>query len=307
MPINAHPDYLAAERGFHQAETSEQKIRALKKMISVAPKHKGAENLRKQLKTRLRKLKYSKEKQDKSGKSSYKGIKKDDMQAVIVGETNSGKSSLLSILTNAQPEIADYNFTTKHPIIGMTKYSGTNIQLIENPAIESEYYNKGLTNTTDTLIILITDFNQLEKINQELKNFKGKKIIVFNDKDNRNQNELRKLEATLKSKKLNFILVNLKNKRADLDNSFNSGRGGRGVDGGTLNLRATQESEELTQKLNILLEQNKTIARGFTLMNEKIEELFNNSIENESNLTNAEKSLLREKQTLENFKPREYY
>ena len=95
--------------------------------------------------------------------------------------------------------------------------------------------------------------------------------------------------------------------RTDLDNSFNSGRGGRGVDGGTLNLRATQESEELTQKLNILLEQNKTIARGFTLMNEKIEELFNNSIENESNLTNAEKSLLREKQTLENFKPREYY
>jgi ribosome-interacting GTPase 1 len=210
MPINAHPDYLAAERGFHQAETSEQKIRALKKMISVAPKHMGAENLRKQLKTRLRKLKYSKEKQDKSGKSSYKGIKKDDMQAVIVGETNSGKSSLLSILTNAQPEIADYNFTTKHPIIGMTKYSGTNIQLIENPAIESEYYNKGLTNTTDTIIIIITSFEQLEKINQELKNFKGKKIIVFNDKDKRNQNELRKLEATLKSKKLNFIILSLR-------------------------------------------------------------------------------------------------
>ena len=69
-------------------------------------------------------------------------------------------------------------------------------------------------------------------------------------------------------------------------------------------------NEELTEKFNILLEQNKTIARGFTLMNEKIEELFNNSktkFELEGPLTNTEQSLLREKQTLENFKPREYY
>ena len=66
MPINAHPEYLAAEREYLAAQTTEQKIVKLKKMIAVAPKHKGAENLLKQLKTRLKKLKYSKEKESKT-------------------------------------------------------------------------------------------------------------------------------------------------------------------------------------------------------------------------------------------------
>ena len=59
MPINAHPDFLAAEKVYITAETKEQKINALKKMISHAPSHKGAENLRAQLKRRLAKLKYA--------------------------------------------------------------------------------------------------------------------------------------------------------------------------------------------------------------------------------------------------------
>jgi len=210
MPINAHPDYLVAEREHYLAQTLEDKIKTLKKMISVVPKHKGAENLRAQLKTKLKKLKEKFSKSKKSEKGSKQGIKKQDIQAVIIGETNSGKSSLLTLLTNAKPEIANYNFTTKHPVIGMMNYAGTQIQLIENPAIESEYYNKSLTNTADTLVIIITTLKQLEKINQEIKNFKSKKIIVFNNKNNLNQNELRKLEATLGSKKYNFIIINLR-------------------------------------------------------------------------------------------------
>jgi ribosome-interacting GTPase 1 len=77
------------------------------------------------------------------------GIKKEDMQAVIVGFTNSGKSSLLKILTNAEPEIASYKFTTKHSIIGMMPYLETLIQLIEIPAIDSEYYDKGIVHRKD--------------------------------------------------------------------------------------------------------------------------------------------------------------
>jgi ribosome-interacting GTPase 1 len=77
------------------------------------------------------------------------------MQAVIIGMTNTGKSSLLKLLTNSEPEIADYNFTTKFPIVGMMNYLGTNIQLIDIPAIESDYYNKGLVNTADTILILV--------------------------------------------------------------------------------------------------------------------------------------------------------
>ena len=42
-----------------------------------------------------------------------------------------GKSSLLSALTNAKPEIADFQFVTKQPIIGIMNYSNANIQIIE--------------------------------------------------------------------------------------------------------------------------------------------------------------------------------
>jgi len=56
MPINAHPEYFAAEKEYLLAQSLEEKIEKLKKLISLAPHHKGAENLRAQLKTRLKKF-----------------------------------------------------------------------------------------------------------------------------------------------------------------------------------------------------------------------------------------------------------
>jgi hypothetical protein len=209
MPVNVHPDYVAAEQEYLNAETKEQKIRTLKRMISLAPSHKGAENLRAQLKRRLAKLKYTKEKEAKVVKSSKKGIKKAEMQAVIIGLTNSGKSTLLSLLTNASPKIAEHEFTTTSPVIGILNYQGCQIQLIEIPAIGSEYYDKGLVHTADVLLILINKLKDLEKI-LPLLHSQAKRIIIFNIKD---ETDKRKISATLQSKKYNFVIINLKTKQ----------------------------------------------------------------------------------------------
>ena len=209
MPINAHPDYITAEKEYLLAQTLEERIEKLKKMISLAPKHKGAENLRAQLKTRMKKLKGQLAKAKKSGKSTQKGIKKGDMQAVIVGKTNTGKSSLLKLLTNADPVVAEYSFTTKKPVVGMMPFSGTNIQLVEIPAVESEYYDKGLVNTADAVLILIDNLKQLENV----EGVRGKRLIVFNKIDLLGENEKRKLGATLASKKYEFVLVSTKTKQ----------------------------------------------------------------------------------------------
>jgi ribosome-interacting GTPase 1 len=211
MPINASPQFEKAQVEYLNAQTTEQKIRCLKKMIALAPKHKGAENLLKQLKTRLKKLKYTKEKESKSGKSTQKGIKKEDMQAVIIGKTNSGKSTLLSQLTNAHPTISEVKFSTVEPVVGMMSYAGTSIQLIEVPAPESEYYDKGLVNTADTILILVNTLEEIEEIRKRLEKSHGKQIIVFNKLIPFEENE-RKINATLASKKYNFEMISTNTK-----------------------------------------------------------------------------------------------
>jgi len=208
MPINAHPEYIAAEGEYLKANSLEERIEKLKKMISCAPAHKSGENLRAQLKTRLKKLIEQKDKSKKSrGKSSRMGIKKEDMQVVIVGKTNSGKSSLLNALTNTKLQISQNYYSTNSPKIGMMQAGGADIQVIENPAIGSEYYDRGITHTTDVVLILINSLEEIKEIENLLGNISSPKVIAFNKSDLLTENEKRKIFSTLQSRKHNFAII----------------------------------------------------------------------------------------------------
>jgi len=210
---NQSPFYQKAESMFLKAQTDEEKLKWLEEMIKECPKHKSAEKMLANLKTRYIKLKKGMERKRKISKGSgKKGIKKEDLQAAIVGKTNSGKSSLISALTKINPIISDVPFTTKMPMIGMMNYKNVNIQLVEVPAIESEYYDRGLVHTADLIIILVDKIEDIDEIVKKIGDFNEKILIVFNKIDILNQNERRKLEATLKSKKLNFIMISAETK-----------------------------------------------------------------------------------------------
>ncbi len=143
MPVNPTIEYQKAEREFSEARTISEKLSALHKMLQTAPSHKGAENLRAEIKSKIAKYKKlaEKEKQQRK-KSSTQAIKKEGAATVcIVGTTNSGKSTLLKNLTNANVKISNYPYTTTKPEIGVLDYKGVKIQIIEIPSIIENYIN----------------------------------------------------------------------------------------------------------------------------------------------------------------------
>jgi len=178
MPINATIGYQKAERKYHEARTIAEKIRALEEMLREAPGHKGAENLRNEIKQKLSKIRELQEKQKTAGSRQTIAVKKEGAaQVVIIGVANSGKSTLLSKLTNAKPEISPHPFTTKLPEIGIMDYQGVKVQLVEIPAITEGFSSNdlgptllGIVRQAELIIILSNEDSELELIKNELAN-----------------------------------------------------------------------------------------------------------------------------------------
>ena len=211
---NQSPFYQRAEQDFLLATTDEERIACLEIMIKECPKHKSAENMLRNLKTRLKKLKQNLAKQKKSA-GSKKGVKKADMQTILTGFTNTGKSTLFEILTEQKTKISPHEFTTHQPQLGTMKYEDVKIQLIDLPAFPA--HDKSLVNATDTILLVVDNINQITEAEPFIKNSPATKLILFNKTDLLNPQEKRKLSATLKSKKINPILFSQKSNKNEIE------------------------------------------------------------------------------------------
>lgn len=169
MPTNVTIGYVKANERYQKAKTREEKIEALEDMIREAPSHKGGENLRKQLKQRLAKLK--KQKISKGARKSISIPKEGDAQICIIGMTNSGKSTLLSKMTNAKPKISDLPFTTVKPQIGTWDYGGVKIQLIELPSTFRPSI-MSIARACDGIIMIYRNVEEKEELEEILKRFR---------------------------------------------------------------------------------------------------------------------------------------
>ncbi len=171
MPANLTPQYQAAEERFRAAQTVEEKIEALREMLSTIPKHKGTEKLQADIKRRLAKCQQEQEQRKKSGGRRHDPghIPREGAgQVALIGPPNSGKSSLLAALTHARPEVADYPFTTSAPLPGMMPYEDVQVQLIDTPPMTGEPFDPLLINIARNAdcLLLVVDPNDPEALEQ---------------------------------------------------------------------------------------------------------------------------------------------
>ena len=141
----------------------QEKINILREMLAIMPKHKGTEHLQGDLKRRIAKLNSQAQKKQATTRSSgLDHIPREGAgQVVLVGPPNSGKSSLLSGLTNAHSEVADYPFSTFKPVQGMMPFEDIQIQLVDLPPISSEYAESWMYNIIRLadLVLLVIDLS----------------------------------------------------------------------------------------------------------------------------------------------------
>tara|TARA_B100000700_G_scaffold167041_1_gene184561 strand:+ start:7 stop:990 length:984 start_codon:yes stop_codon:yes gene_type:complete len=151
----------------------------------------------------------------------------------IVGLPNAGKSSLLASITNANPKIANYKFTTLNPNLGVATYDDKEITIADIPGlIEGAHEGVGLgikflkhIERCKTLLhmIDITDENlenSYKQIKNELKNYskellKKKEIIVLNKADLLEKKIVEKIKKKFsKNKKSEVITLSTLEKKS---------------------------------------------------------------------------------------------
>ena len=130
----------------------------------------------------------------------------------LIGLPNVGKSTLLSVISNARPKIADYEFTTLIPNLGIAKYHDKTFVVADIPGlIEGASKGKGLgiqflrhIERTKMLVHLLDATRPNPKkdfvaINRELKAYSPElarrpQIAVFNKLDAISLDDLKKLK-----------------------------------------------------------------------------------------------------------------
>jgi ribosome-interacting GTPase 1 len=161
MPTNLPPEYYQVEERYKAAGTPQEKVELLEELISTIPKHKGTDHLRADLRRRLSKLKEASSSQKRSGGlvSAFVIEKEGAGQAVVIGPTNTGKSSLLANHTNAHPEVAASPFTTWTPTPGMFRIENIQVQLVDTPPLDRDFLEPELFQLirTSDLILLMVD------------------------------------------------------------------------------------------------------------------------------------------------------
>jgi ribosome-interacting GTPase 1 len=174
LPTNVTPEFDRQRQIYEDTDDLAQRIVELEKLLSLAPRHKGGERMVGDYRKKLAILKAKLEKQReqdrarKGARGAEEGVirKEGAGQVCLLGVTNSGKSTIINSVTNAELDVGDYPFTTPIPTPAMLTLEDINIQLVEIPGLFDGFRESGMgrqalavARNTDC-IALIVDLSQ---------------------------------------------------------------------------------------------------------------------------------------------------
>ncbi len=148
---------------------------------------------------------------------------------VIAGIPSAGKSTLISILSTAKPEVAPYPFTTKNIIVGKTRCGGLDVYLVDTPGLLDRPYEELneiekkayiALKTLPHLLIYMFDVSPervvdidgqlhlLDQIIRDIVETRGIEILpVINKIDIADPEAVKRVKESIKNRRLEFIEI----------------------------------------------------------------------------------------------------
>ena len=169
MPTNLPPEAKDKWAEVEATNNPKLKLQKMQEFLACVPQHKGTMKLRGQVKKKMAVIR--KDLDDKKRKGTGKSSggpklfveKEGAAQIALLGDTNVGKSCLMSVLTRANVTVSSTPYCTREPAPGMMDYLDVQFQVVEAPAIMKGsadgrawgLQTLGLARNADGLILMV--------------------------------------------------------------------------------------------------------------------------------------------------------
>jgi ribosome-interacting GTPase 1 len=256
MPTNLPPEALDKWEEVEAAHGPREKMEKMQEFLKCVPQHKGTMKLRGEIKKKIALIRNDLEEKKRKGTGRSSGgpklfiEKEGTAQIALLGDTNVGKSCLMTALTNANVTVSPTPYCTREPVPGIMNYRDVNFQMVEAPALMQGsadgrawgLQTLGLARNADGLILMVdlsrNPIHQLELVIGELEKTR---VLVFRPKgkveiDRRHtgaalriilvgkllDTTIREVEALLRSYKINDAIVRISGEVTldDVENSI---------------------------------------------------------------------------------------
>jgi ribosome-interacting GTPase 1 len=139
MPTNLPHDAKDKWAEVEATRNPREKLQRMQEFLSLVPQHKGTLKLRGQVKKKIaimrRELEEKKQKRAGKGGPKFFIEKEGAAQVALLGVTKSGKSCLLSAVTNAKIEVSLAPYATREPVPSIMNFEDVQFQVVEAPAL----------------------------------------------------------------------------------------------------------------------------------------------------------------------------